>query len=434
MTKTIWFINPPDYFLDRPGDRPPLGLAVLSAYIKQYNCSTRIWDGNHEIPTLRDLVEWKPDFICIAVNTPTYNKAIEIANSFILIKHGRFKRMFSRKLKLVAGGVHVSAYPSEELTLKVFDYIVTGTDGEEALYRIIFGKAESQIIRSKDIENLDMLPFPDYEGLNLERYDMLLEGKKAITMSTSRGCVYSCFYCGSASIKKFRAHSAEYVVRHMKYIYDKYDFRAFYFVDDIFTFKFDRVFKICELIKKEFPEKNILIRATTRSNLLTQEMCYIMKDAGFDIISLGLESGSDKVLKAMLKHETVEIQRKGVEYCFNAGIKVKGFFIIGNPEETWEDVLMTINFAKDLTQKGMLNYADCYILNPIPAAPFWNNPEKFGMSYEKPVNSNWETYYQIGKGRDIKVHIKHPYLSEEQLKEGIRLFYEEVKIPGLTYQ
>ena len=264
---------------------------------------------------------------------------------------------------------------------------------------------------------------------------MKVGGKKGIMLVSSRGCVYGCFYCGSATIKKFRAHSPEYVVNHMKLLYDKYDIRGFYFGDDIFTMQpYSRVFKWCELVKQTFPDKDISIRITTRANLLTQEMCNKLHEVGVDIISIGLESGSPKVLKAMRKFETLEQQKQGVEYCYNAGIKIKGFFIFGNPSETWDDAMMTINFAKELVQSGRLQYADAYIVNPVPASPFWRTPEEFDVKPIKPIDSDWKNYYQIGKGDFIKTNIIHPYLSEEDLNKLIKIFKEETKVPGLTYE
>ena len=770
----VWFINPEDSWAENRGDRPPLGLAYLSAYLKQHSHKTRIFDFNHEGITIKDVIEAKPDFVCITIATPNYNRAMEIANKIREFK-AKYPRIFSGKLKLIAGGNHVAAYPNEPKTLKSYDHIVAGHgDGERALLDIVEGKTKEQIVNAPFMQDLDDLPFPDYDALNMESYNLTIDGVKAMTISGSRGCIYcfdekteiltengwklfkdlnnervatvnkndksfewqyptdyiksfyrgkmlyinsqnvnqlltpnhnlftchdltndlkkwrlqevsklnkyfrscalkgaystyldinyieipglgeikmddwleffgyyisegsawigkkspkwtsgqsynvriyqfkpdskikmrecmkrlgmnvwnvgnglsiknkelclylknfgnecyfkfipkefknlsirqlkillnalllgdgsiiynckngqttyattsklliddiqeilvkigngsrinitkpryvkqpngkiilskilykitvsnrkysifekkhineqdyegfvycvsvpnhlivirrnnivsvsgnSCFYCGSSTIKKVRNHSAKYIARHMKLLYDKYNVRGFYFVDDIFTNNFRKVSELCGLIKEIFPLKDIKIRATTRANLLTQELCYVMKDAGFEIMSIGLESGSDKVLKAMQKIETVEVQRRGVEYCYKAGIKVKGFFIIGNPQETWEDILMTINFAKDLAEKGMMQYADCYILNPVPASQFWQNPEKFGIEAIKPKDSNWNDYYQIGTNREIKVNIKHPYLTEEQLKEGIKLFYETVKIPGMT--
>ena len=460
MAKKICFINPPDNWADKKGDRPPLGLAYLSSYLKQFGHETFIIDLNHD--TLNDSPIYdkfvkqnlEPDFICVTVPTPNYNTAIDLATDM---------KVTFPKCKIIAGGAHVAGFPNEPKTLTSFDYIVTGTDGEEALLRIVEGKVDKCncnpkslfhgminncpkcmchpcscnkgiIVKSIDIDNLDDLPYSDYEGLNLKRYKMKVGGKKGLMLVASRGCIFSCFYCGSATIKKFRAHTPEYVIQHMKLLYDKYDIRGFYFGDDIFTLKFDRVFKMCELINKEFPKKDITIRITTRSNLLTGKLCIAMKESGIDIISIGLESGSPKVLKSMRKHETVEIQERGVDYCYKAGIKVKGFFIFGNPDETWEDILLTINFAKRLVKSGKLNYADVYILNPIPASPFWQNPEEFKIKAIKPKDSDWSNYYQIGKGGHIKVNIRHPHLSSEQLNDAVELFHKEVNVGGLTYE
>lgn len=423
----VLLVNPEDSFLEMKGDRPPLGLAYLSAYLKSKGHHTKIWDLNHnKFSTLLALIdEYPPDFICLTVPTPNYNEVISLANQM---------RRVSPKSKFVAGGNHVASYPNEKLTMETFDFIVAGQgEGEVSLLDIVEGRATEKIVKSEYVENLDVFPLPDYDGLDMEKYKMLVDGRKAITMSASRGCIYSCVYCGSSTIKKVRAHSPEYVVNHMKMLYDKYDIRGYYFVDDIFSFNFPRTHKICNLIKQTFPKKDITLRVTTRSNLLTQELCNSLKEAGVDIICIGLESGSDKVLKAMRKLETMEIQRRGVEYCYNARIKVKGFFIIGLPEETWDDVMLTINFAKELVQTGRVQYADCYILNPIPASVFWQQPDQFDVKPIYPKDSNWSEYYQVGKGGHYKINIKHPHLTNEQLIEGLELFKKETNVTGLTY-
>ena len=128
----VFLINPGDDFLDKKGDRPPLGLAYLSAYLKKHGHNTMILDLNHKED--EELLQEEipiPDFICLTVSTPGYKKAIELAK-ILGIEYPQ--------AKLIAGGNHVSAYPDEPLTLKTFDYVVTGTDGEEALLRIVEGK------------------------------------------------------------------------------------------------------------------------------------------------------------------------------------------------------------------------------------------------------------------------------------------------------
>lgn len=421
MKKIIYLINPKDGWAWKAGDRPPLGLAYLSSYLKQAGHTTKIIDLNH---TTLDITE-KPDFICFTVPTPNYLQVIDYVKKL---------RELCPSAYYIAGGNHVASYPTEQLTLDTFDYVVAGQgEGEIALLDIIENRVKDKIVYTKYTDNLDIFPYPDYEGLDMEKYGMLVNGQKAITISSGRGCVFGCVYCGSSTIKKVRVHTPQYVINHMKLLYDKYNIRGFYFVDDIFTFNFQRTKEICNLIKQTFTKKNIALRITTRANLLTQEICYDLKEAGVDIISIGLESGSPKVLKAMKKMETIEQQEQGIEYCYNAKIKVKGFFIIGLPEETWEDIIMTINFAEKLVKNNRLHYADCYILNPIPASIFWQNPDQFDVKPIYPINSNWNDFYQIGKDGNYKINIKHPHLTNEQLIEGLRLFKERTKIGGLTY-
>ena len=138
----VYLINPKDEFLDKAGDRPPLGLGALSAYLKQHGHLTKIIDMNHEplLILIEDGFTFQigtakpmpyPDFFCISVSTPNYKQCIEIA------KDARLKFPHT---PIIAGGNHVSAYPDEPLTLETFDYVVTGTDGEEALLRIVEGK------------------------------------------------------------------------------------------------------------------------------------------------------------------------------------------------------------------------------------------------------------------------------------------------------
>lgn len=85
---------------------------------------------------MKQVFEDKPDFICITIATPNYNRAIEIANEIKKFK-AKYPRIFSGKLKLIAGGNHVAAYPNEPKTLETYDYVVTGVDGEEGLRMIV---------------------------------------------------------------------------------------------------------------------------------------------------------------------------------------------------------------------------------------------------------------------------------------------------------
>ena len=116
--------------------------------------------------------------------------------------------------------------------------------------------------------------------------------------------------------------------------------------------------------------------------------------------------------------------------CHDAGLKVKGFFIIGLPGETRETALETIQFAKSLN----LEYADCYPITPYPNTPLWDNPEQYGMKIIKPTDGNWNDYYQVGKsGVNHEIKVIHNNLSNDEIIELVNLFNEEVNKKGLTY-
>ncbi|MBI4170696.1 MAG: radical SAM protein [Candidatus Aenigmarchaeota archaeon] len=414
----IFLVSPHDWFLEHPGDRPPLGIACLSSYLKSIWHETALFDLNHE--TREQLMEAikheTPDIICISVSTPNYNSCIALAKE---IRASGFTGL------LVAGGNHVTDVPNEKPTLEAFDYIVVG-DGENGLKKIIEEKSNIKIIVSPPVENLDELPFPDYEGIRLERYSMLIGGEKAITVSSSRGCVYGCVFCGSAKIKKWRPRSPENVVQELELLVNKYNIRAFYFVDDIFTFNKQRVYEICRLMKERLPP--IKWRATTRVDLVDYELLKTMKSAGCDVLSFGFESGNEQILRNIRKGASLERTRQTVNWCHELDIKIKGFFIIGLPGETKETAQQTIEFAKSLK----IEYCDFYPLTPFPATPLWENPQNFGIEIIKPEGSSWENYYQVGKGGANQILIKHNNLTAEEILEFCKKGREAIK-EGMTY-
>lgn len=417
--KSIFFVSPDERKLwSTAGDRAPLGIGYLSSYCKELlGVRTKIFDLNHDSEEeLREkIITEKPDLICIAVTTPNYLECLRL---------NKIVREIS-DVKIAAGGNHITDNPYEEETIKNYDYIIIG-DGELALKKIIEGKAESQLIISEKVD-VTSVPWPDYEGLKFERYWMTLEGKKCAMIITSRGCIYSCAFCGSAKIKKWRPRNPEDVIQEMRFLMDTYGIESFYFGDDLFSFDRKRVIEICRLIKERL-EKPILFRIMTRVNLLDDEMLNELKSAGCDVINLGLESGNDQILKNIQKGATVEHARKAVKMVHEHGIKIKGFFIFGLPGETWETAMDTINFAKEI----QVDFVDFYPYTPYSSTPIWNNPEKYGLEIIKPIDSDWNQYFMLGKdGMPKEWKVKHPHLTQEQINQLINIAKAEVKKAGM---
>lgn len=412
----VFLVNPKDTFLEKGGDRPPLGIAYISGYVKQFGADVKMYDLNHdrEDRLIDDLYTQNPSLVSISVSTPGYNEALRL-NQRIKDKWPGYT---------VAGGHHVTAMPDEFETVRNFDYILRG-DGEEGMARIMGKYPGTQVINSLDLDPLDQIPYPDRENLNMDRYTMRLDGEKGTTMVTGRGCLYNCNYCGSSTIKKLRQNTPKYVIGEMKQLMERFGYKGLYIADDIFTFSRKRVSDICSLMKSELKTKPI-VRATTRVDLVDRKLLEEMYDAGFDILSFGLESGNDKILRGFDKGTDKTRAKQTVEDCHNVGIKVKGFWIMGLPGETRQTMQDTIDFAKELE----CEYNDVYPLVPYPSSQLWKNPK--GIEIIKPENSNWQEYYQAGKDGQFHLKIKHPNLTEADIMEYVSKFRKEMN-PGLTY-
>ncbi|MEK6760761.1 MAG: radical SAM protein [Nanoarchaeota archaeon] len=417
----IFFISPDERKLwNTAGDRAPLGIGYLSSYCKKVlGIDTRIFDLNHdsEEDLFYSIKNEKPSFICVSVTTPSYLECLRLVSEI---------RRVGYDGKIIAGGNHITDNPYEEFTQKNYDYAIVG-DGELAMKKIVSGEAADKVIISEKVD-VNTAPWPDYGGLKFERYWLTLEGKKCAMIIGSRGCIYSCAFCGSAKIKKWRAREVNDIVNEMKFLMDNYKIEAFYFGDDIFSFDRKRVFEICKLIRERLG--TVKLRIQTRVNLVDPEMLAELKLTGVDVISLGLESGDDQILKNIQKGATVDQARKAVRMIHDSGIKVKGFFIIGLPGDTRESVMKTIEFAKEIN----VDYVDFYLYTPYSSTPIWNNPEKYGMEIIKPVDSNWNEYYQVNpKDFSPKVwKVKHSNLSEEEARELMDLAKRTVMKQGQT--
>jgi radical SAM superfamily enzyme YgiQ (UPF0313 family) len=188
------------------------------------------------------------------------------------------------------------------------------------------------------IADLDTLPFPAWDLLEgfPERYlpaPFKVQQLPAATLVTSRGCPNTCIFCDRSVFgSSCHAYSAEYVVRQMVELHRRYGIREFSFEDDTFvTFKV-RLKEICErLIDLQL---DISWSCLGRVNHVTPENLRLMRQAGCWQISFGIESGSAEVLALINKRVTLDQVHQAVRMSREAGIRPKGFFILGHPGET----------------------------------------------------------------------------------------------------
>lgn len=380
------------HLLNNAGDRPPLGILYLGAVLKRRGHKVRVMDMNHYTPEnlLGEVERNPPDYAGISVYTsPLFKQAMGMADK--LNKH----------CKTIAGGYHASALPYS--VLPNFTAVVIG-EGEIALPKIIENNLTGLVKGEKmDINNI---PKPARELVDMLDYNLEQDGNSAATLLSSRGCTNSCVYCGNMN-RKMRFHSDRHVLKEVDQL-KKYGYHDLYFYDDTFTANKKRAIQLVKQLK----DKNVNYRITTRANTLDEELVKELADSGCTWVSLGIESGNDDRLKDIKKNMTTSDNLKAVMMLKDYGIKTKGFFMFGLPNETLENAEDTIWFSQRLKKAGLTS-ADFYIMTPFPGTPIWNNPEKFGI---KILDRDYTKYLEIGKGPTRAFH-RTQFMSQKDIEE-----------------
>ena len=394
MTKFYLISLSEKRFLQNAGDRPPLGILYIAASLIKNFHRVKVCDLNHTLQDdmLTEIKRFNPDYVGINFTTPQHYQANHLAR---IIKK-------TVNAKFIAGGVHPTILPNT--IHEIFDYVIQG-EGENVILNL--HKKGKRIRVGGRVTKLNSLPLPARHLLDMNNYNLIQEGKETATLITSRGCKGKCVFCNRIMGKKFRYHSPRYVIDELKTLIYRYNYHSFYFLDDTFTTSQKRVHKICRLIKEELPK--IKFRVTTRVDKVGYDLLRIMKEAGLELISLGIEHTNNNILKKMGKGTTIEKAVSVVAACHELGIKVKGFFIINPPHATPETAYQCLQWAID----HKLDDADFYPLVAYPGTAIWNFPYKFNMRL---LNKDFK-FFQASKDKKFKINIDSKVFSTKQVRK-----------------
>lgn len=345
---------------------PDLGLGYLAAWTRKAGHEITIIDPNNAHMSRDELhaklLKLAPDIVGIKVFTQDLSSARETY---------RFVRAHMPEAILVAGGAHPSAVPEQVLhTLPEVDYAFKG-EAEIGFTRFLdflggncaIGDVPGLIWRDVSkvcindqvfIQNLDELGTPAWDLIDPNDYSDTAETFRkafpAAPISITRGCPFPCTYCAGHIIsgKPIRSRSIEHVLNEMQYLMTEFGVREFNIVDDNFTHNRAVVESFCQgIIDRGW---SIYWSGSTgiRLDSLDEKLLSLMRKSGCYSFYVGIESGSQRILDLMKKHLTLAKIRQGVQMINRSGIDVSGFFIIGFPGETREDILDTISFAAEL--------------------------------------------------------------------------------------
>ena len=273
------------------------------------------------------------------------------------------------------------------------------------------------------IQSLDDLPIPMHELLPIDKYRMPLIRGPFTFIVTSRGCPAGCTYCIKHVSYQFglRLRSPEKLMEELWQLKEM-GLNNIHMYADLFTVNREQVMELC----KRMIDEKIDIRWTCNSRVdyVDAEMLHTMREAGNWLISWGIESGNEQILKHAHKGAYPDKARRGLKWAREAGIKNWGYFIIGLPGETEETIRQTIDFAKELP----LDIALFHVAAPYPGTPFFF--EVVENEWFRP-GTRWENV-----DMDEGTVLDYPNLSAERLLYWQkRAFREWALRPGpiLTY-
>jgi anaerobic magnesium-protoporphyrin IX monomethyl ester cyclase len=270
-------------------------------------------------------------------------------------------------IPIVGGGPFPSTCYEDILTTGLVDMVVIG-EGETTFVELIGelmksaaipvnlkgtaviedGKVKLNMDRPL-IQDVDAIPFPDYNFINLQDYrgiknQALQEVSKCAFILATRGCPYDCFYCHQLFGRKIRRRSAENVVAEMKNHFDKRGIMDFVFLDDTFNVPMPEAKKVLRLIIEKLPDVRVNFPNGFRADHVDDEMIDLLEEAGTVEMALAIESAVPRLQKMMGKNLNIEKAAKAIDAASRRFV-TRTLFIIGFPTETYDEAMQTINFA-----------------------------------------------------------------------------------------
>jgi len=381
---------------------------------KNENSSGSVYFSHHPIGLLYLVSSVRESFPEINFNvfhTSTSNNPVKSIESLILsfnpdlvglrslsIAKDPFKLVAEkiRELKpdipIVGGGPYPSSSYSDILSAGFIDIAVIG-EGETTFVDLVGRLLKSTLIPTDLkgtaviengkvkineprplIQNIDSIPFPDYDFIDLKKYigienHALQDASKSAFILSSRGCPYGCFYCHQLFGKKIRRRSPENVIAEMREYIEKRGIFDFVFLDDVFNVPMSDAKKLLSLITKELPPVRINFPNGLRADLIDEEMLDLFERAGTVEMALAVETVVPRLQKLMGKNLNIDKAKVAIDAASKHFI-TRIFFIIGFPTETYPEALETINFAASFE----------YAAQPmLSALRIYNNSKLFNL-------------------------------------------------------
>ncbi len=401
---------------------PPLGTLYAASYLRQHGYEVALFDAmlaESEDEWASALDGHKPEYAIIYEDNFNYLSKM----CLLRMREAAFKMIDMAKSRgciVILCGADASDHYAEYLEHGA-DYCLLG-EGEETLIELLnqlsVGKEASQVIglmsrntlrpsRRPDITDLDKLPYPAWDLVDVEKYRSIWtkrHGYFSMNMVTTRGCPYHCNWCAKPIWgQRYNSRSPENVAAEMKWLKGKFAPDHICFGDDILGLKPNWIEKFAALLQEA--DAVIPFKCLQRADLVNEKTSAALAKAGCKTVWIGAESGSQKILDAMDKGDTVEDIYRAAQLLRENGIEVGFFLQFGYPGEMWDDVQKTLKMVRECAPDDI----GISVSYPLPGTKFfervklelgekqnWLDSDDLAMLYRGPFPTE---FYRVLHGR-----------------------------------
>ena len=313
-------------------------------------------------------------------------------------------------MKTIAGGYGPSLQPFKFLNDPSIDYLVVG-EGEQSMLDILNGNVNQKLVSSLPIADIDSIPNPDRDSIDLNRYISIAEkdeGRRVTSIMTERGCAFGCTFCAEgefgtiwrkADLKnekieyeralRVRGRNPKLVVEEMIEVRDRFNISFFKMNDAETNPTKPHFIKLCEEMIRQ--ELNVPWGCNMRCDKVTDEMCNLAVKAYCEEFWMGLESGSPEIHREINKGTTVPMIRNAFDVSKKYGIKRRTYALLGTPLESYETIKQTEELI-DYVDPEIIGFS---ILAPYPGTAYWKSEydELDWSEIDEFSNTRWSSNY-----------------------------------------
>jgi len=216
--------------------------------------------------------------------------------------------------------------------------------------------------------------------LPIKEYKQWIDERPATVIMASRGCPYACSFC--ANIKgSFQIQSAQRTIDEIDYVQDTYGYSAFTLYDDTFVIDKNRLEIMADVLEK----RDLRFRCFCRADLLSDGVCEELARMGVVAVGVGVESGSDEILRLNTKGTGRETNTKAIRNLRKHGIESKAFLIVGLPGESHDTVKQTRLWIEEARPDDIA----VSVFQPLPGSAIFRNPKKWGIDFSYDSQPMW---------------------------------------------